>query len=109
MTQEPREHADDDRTESGPRMDVPDEQLPEDLQPSEDNPLALPADDDVPDDILTQGADRGASSTDSGGDSGDASAPGTGGVSDTSPSADASSETESDRAPAEEPEDSERG
>jgi hypothetical protein len=40
---------------------VPDEALPEDLQPTEDNPLAQPADDDVPDDILTQGVGHGDS------------------------------------------------
>src|SRR6202012_2260659 len=32
---------------------VPDEELPEDLRPSADNPLAEPADDDVPDDVIT--------------------------------------------------------
>lgn len=60
MTQEPSER-DDEKTESGPTLDVPDEQLPEDLQPTEDNPLAQPADDDVPDDILTQGVGHGDS------------------------------------------------
>jgi hypothetical protein len=58
MDQDPRDH--DDAVEVGEAEDgpltVPDEDLPEDLQPSEDNPLAVPADDDVPDDILTQGA-----------------------------------------------------
>jgi hypothetical protein len=34
--------------------DVTDEELPEDLRPSEDNPLAEPAGDDVPDDILKE-------------------------------------------------------
>jgi hypothetical protein len=37
--------------------DVPDEDLPEDLRPSEDNPLAEPAGDDVPDDVLTENSD----------------------------------------------------
>jgi hypothetical protein len=55
---------------------VPDEDLPEDLQPADDNPLAQPADDDVPDDILTQGVGHG----DSGGSPEDASAPGDGDV-----------------------------
>jgi hypothetical protein len=36
------------------QMSVPDEDLPEDLQSAEDNPLAQPAGDDVPDDVLTQ-------------------------------------------------------
>jgi hypothetical protein len=38
-------------TDDGP-LSVPDEQLPDDLRPAEDNPLAQPAGDDVPDDIL---------------------------------------------------------
>ena len=50
-------------------LDVPDDELPEDLQPSDDNPLAQPADDDVPDDALTEGAGRAGS----GGGSEDAS------------------------------------
>lgn len=47
-------------------MSVPDEDLPEDLQPSEDNPLAQPAGDDVPDDLLkeTSGGHAGESSDD---------------------------------------------
>src|SRR5690348_12400421 len=59
---------------------VPDEQLPEDLQPSDDNPLAQPAGDDVPDDVLKETdqdsrAGSGADSeTDSGNDSGTDSA-----------------------------------
>ncbi|MBO0847750.1 MAG: hypothetical protein J2P22_20305 [Nocardioides sp.] len=40
--------------QDGP-MSVPDEDLPEDLQPTEDNPLAQPADDDVPDDVVLDG------------------------------------------------------
>ena len=48
---------------------VPDEDLPADLRPADDNPLAQPADDDVPDDILTQGVGHG----DSGGTPEDAS------------------------------------
>jgi hypothetical protein len=37
---------------------VPDDQLPEDLQPTDDNPLAQPADDDVPDNVLIEGTGR---------------------------------------------------
>jgi hypothetical protein len=33
-------------------LNVPDEDLPDDVRPSEDNPLAQPAGDEVPDDIL---------------------------------------------------------
>lgn len=33
-------------------MSVSDDELPEDLQPNEDNPLAQPADEDVPDDVV---------------------------------------------------------
>lgn len=67
-------------------LSVSDEELPEDLRPSEDNPLALPADDDVPDDVLTEGVGPGGSH----GGSEDA-AQGGGGGSDTS-SVEASSE-----------------
>jgi hypothetical protein len=42
-----------DAQQDGP-LSVPDEELPEDLQPGEDNPLAQPADDDVPDDVLVE-------------------------------------------------------
>lgn len=48
------EHSDgqnDDPSDNGP-LSVPDEDLPEDLRPSEDNPLAQPAGDDVPDDVV---------------------------------------------------------
>ena len=41
----------DDGSDDGP-LTVPDEALPEDLRPSDDNPLAEPAGDDVPDDLL---------------------------------------------------------
>lgn len=37
--------------DDGP-LDVPDEDLPEDLRPTEENPLAQPAGDDVPEDLL---------------------------------------------------------
>jgi hypothetical protein len=43
------------------RSSVSDEELPEDLQPREDNPLAQPADDDVPDDVLKDTAGGGSS------------------------------------------------
>jgi hypothetical protein len=44
---------------------VPDDQLPEDLQPNDDNPLAQPAGDDVPDDVLIEGTGREGSAGDS--------------------------------------------
>ena len=69
-------------------MSIPDDQLPEDLQPTEDNPLAQPADEDVPDDLVTQGfGPPGAAGT-----SEDASESGNGDVSGASSSA-ASSES----------------
>lgn len=75
--------------ETGNGLGITDDQLPEDLQPTEDNPLAQPADDDVPDDLLTEASGRPRS----GGDSEDDSAPGEGDASDTSSSAEPSSET----------------
>lgn len=39
------------RDDDGP-MSVPDDQLPDDVRPSEDNPLAEPVDDEVPDDVI---------------------------------------------------------
>ncbi len=72
----------------GAVVSIPDDQLPEDLQPTEDNPLAQPADEDVPDDLVTQGFGPSGS----GGSSEDASESGNGDVSDTSSSG-ASSET----------------
>ena len=39
---------------------ISDDQLPEDLQPSEENPLAEPLDDDVDTDDLDMGGGRGA-------------------------------------------------
>lgn len=50
--------------QDGP-MSVPDEDLPEDLQPTEDNPLAQPADDDVPDDVVLDGDGGDTSGEDS--------------------------------------------
>jgi hypothetical protein len=44
--------SDSDASDAG--MSVGDDELPEDLRPSEDNPLAQPAGDDVPDDILKE-------------------------------------------------------
>jgi hypothetical protein len=79
-------------------LDVGDDQLPEDLRPSEDNPLAQPADDDVPDDLLTQGGGH----ADSGEGSEDASRTGDGGASG-APSSEASSETASEGASDDEP------
>jgi len=69
-------------------VSIPDDQLPEDLQPTEDNPLAQPADEDVPDDLVTQGFGPAGA----GGTSEDASESGNGDVSDASSSA-ASSES----------------
>ena len=51
--------------QDGP-LSVSDDELPEDLQPGDDNPLAQPAGDDVPDDVLKDTAGG------SGGDSEDA-------------------------------------
>jgi hypothetical protein len=79
--------------EDGP-LTVGDDQLPEELRPSEDNPLAQPADDDVPDDLLAQHA---AAETGSGENSEDATSTGGDDVSDTS-SATASSEAQSSEA-----------
>jgi hypothetical protein len=56
--------------QEGP-VSVPDDQLPEDLQPGEDNPLAQPADDDVPEDVLKDtagGSGGGSEEADRGGD-----------------------------------------
>jgi hypothetical protein len=93
MSQEPSEEQgqSSDRDDS---LDIGDDQLPEDLRPSEDNPLAQPAEDDVPDDVLTQGHGQ----VDSGKGSEDASSTGDDGASDT-PSSEASSESASDDAP----------
>ena len=41
-------------TDDGVKVSVQDDELPEDLQPSEDNPLAEPVEDEVDDDLLTQ-------------------------------------------------------
>jgi hypothetical protein len=74
-------------SDEGGAVSIPDDQLPEDLQPTEDNPLAQPADDDVPDDLVTSGFGPAGS----GGTSEDASQSGNGDASDTS-STEASSE-----------------
>ncbi len=86
MSQESPEQREEPSPEDG-ALGVGDDQLPEDLRPAEDNPLAQPAGDDVPDDILLEGAGH----ADSGGDSEDASPSGDGDASDASSSA-ASSE-----------------
>jgi hypothetical protein len=57
VSQEPGQNHDQSSDDDGP-MTVRDDQLPGDLQPSEDNPLARPADDDAPDDLLKQEAAR---------------------------------------------------
>ncbi len=66
------EHSsEDDRAEQDGPMSVTDEELPGDLQPSEDNPLAQPADDDVPADVLKDtagGSVGGSEDADEGGD-----------------------------------------
>ncbi len=96
MSQESTEsHEDatsDDASDSGP-LTIGDDQLPEDLRPSEDNPLAQPVDDDAPDDLLVQDSERAGS----GGGSEDVVESGEDDdASDTSSSSTASSETESD-------------
>ncbi len=63
------------------RIGIGDDRLPEDLRPGDDNPLAQPVDDDVPDDLLTQ--DAGPASP--GGDSEGAAPTGDGGASDAPP------------------------
>ena len=88
VSQESSERAAEPSEQDG-ALGVTDDQLPDDLRPSDDNPLAQPAGDDVPEDILTEGAGH-----DSGTDSEDAPASGDGGASDTSPST-ASSESDS--------------
>jgi hypothetical protein len=53
---------------------VSDDELPEDLQPHEDNPLAQPAGDDVPDDVIREtagGRSDDESGRESDGDPGD--------------------------------------
>ncbi len=65
MSQEPNQTDATPSDEDGP-LTVPDQDLPEDLQPSADNPLAEPAGDDVPDDLLQQEAGRSGSGHDSG-------------------------------------------
>jgi hypothetical protein len=73
--------------QEGP-LSVPDDDLPEDLRPSEENPLAQPAGDDVPEDVLKDTAGG------SGGDSEDDAEPGGDDAPDASSGA-ASSEAES--------------
>jgi hypothetical protein len=89
VSQEPTDQPEDESSD-GP-LSVGDDQLPEDLRPSEDNPLAQPADDDAPDDLLVQDAAHAGPGVGSEA----ASSSGDGDASDTSPPT-ASSETESD-------------
>lgn len=49
------QHSDD--SQDGP-LTVPDEDLPDDVRPDEDNPLAQPAGDDVPEDILAETSEK---------------------------------------------------
>lgn len=58
-------------TENDGPMSVSDDELPEDLRPSEDNPLAQPVDDDVPEDVLKDtagGSDGDSEDAEKGGD-----------------------------------------
>ena len=87
MSEQSSEHADAD-DEDGP-LSITDDELPEDLRPSEDNPLAQPADDDVPEDLLHRTPRSG-----SGGDSEDADKGG--GDASGASSGEASSEAQSD-------------
>jgi hypothetical protein len=66
--------SEDDRAEQDGPVSVPDDDLPEDLQPSEDNPLAQPADDDVPEDVLKDTSDSGGGAEDADPGGGDAPA-----------------------------------
>jgi hypothetical protein len=67
VSDERRETQEPPSEEEGP-LTVRDDELPDDLQPGDDNPLAQPAGDDVPDDLLQQEAAH----VGSGGDSEDA-------------------------------------
>jgi hypothetical protein len=51
-------------SDEGGTVSIPDDRLPEDVQPTEDNPLAETADDDVPDDIVSEGFGPGSGTTD---------------------------------------------
>jgi hypothetical protein len=72
---------DDQGDETGP-LTVPDGALPEDLRPSEDNPLAEPADEDVPDDLLKDTSGGGSSDSSSDDQSDDQSDDGSDGSDD---------------------------
>jgi hypothetical protein len=91
VSQEPSEQKETSPDEGGV-VSIPDDQLPEDLQPTEDNPLAQPVDEDVPDDVVSEGFGPAGS----GGTSEDASESGNGDASDTSSSG-ASSEPADER------------
>ena len=63
------------RSDDG-RLNVPDEDLPEDLRPTEEKPLAQPVGDDVPEDLLKDTAgssSRSSEDAEKGGDDDDAS------------------------------------
>jgi hypothetical protein len=89
VSQEPSEQEETSPDEGGV-VSIPDDQLPEDLQPTEDNPLAQPVDEDVP--VVSEGFGPAGS----GGTSEDASESGNGDASDTSSSG-ASSEPADER------------
>jgi hypothetical protein len=90
VSQEPSETQDAPSEDDRP-LSVRDDQLPDDLQPSDDNPLAQPAGEDAPEDLLLQEAERAPS----GGGSEDAVSGDDDDASGTSSSA-ASSETEAE-------------
>lgn len=56
MSSESNESDPRDTSSEGADLGISDDQLPVDLQPSDDNPLAQPADEDVPEDLLAEQA-----------------------------------------------------
>jgi hypothetical protein len=92
VSQDPSEQQEPSPDEGG-AVSVPDDHLPEDLQPTEDNPLAQPVDDDVPDDIVTEGFGPAGS----GGSSEDVPGSGNGDESDTSSTGASSEPTDESR------------
>ena len=77
VSEEPSETGTDSSQEDG-LLTVRDDQLPEDVRPSEDNPLAEPAGDEVPGDLLEQDvAHAGSGENSEGARSGDDDASGT--------------------------------
>jgi hypothetical protein len=94
MTESTSEQGNGRDQDDGP-MSVPDEQLPDDVRPGEDNPLAQPAGEDVPDDILKDTHEDRPGHDSSGGSEG-VSKGGGGGSDDTdAPSTETSSDAES--------------